>query len=191
MLLRLCEHCDKWIYIKSIFDKRKMFWMMKLTFETQSLWKNVIWNFNLLWFNINKILNVKKHSLCTKFMNDWITHWMIYQVKTAFPLFTQIETLSKKKLKWHVEFTKSKNSLITQIHIEKIDLIKFLYKRKIFDFFHRDCSCDVKKQMLKHIITQCFLNVKYKWNLKYNECEKLSTSHVNFQNNKNLDMLIY
>ena len=105
MLLRLCKHHDKWIRIKFIFDKHKMFWMMKLMyefifkyvqFETQLSWKNITRNFNFLWFNINKTLNIKKHSLRTKFMNDWIAHWMVYQVKTAFPSFAQIETLSKK-----------------------------------------------------------------------------------------------
>ena len=36
-----------------------------------------------------------------------------------------------------------------------------------------------------------FINIKCEWNLKYDEYEKLSTFHVNSQNNKNLDMLIY
>ena len=33
VLLWLCKHHDKQVYIKFIFDKRKMFWTMKLTYK--------------------------------------------------------------------------------------------------------------------------------------------------------------
>ena len=73
----------------------------------------------------------------------------------------------QKKIKITCQICEIKKQFYTQIHIEKIGLIKFLYKYKIFDFFYSNCSCDVNEQMLKHVVIQFFLmsNINEIWNM--------------------------
>ena len=62
-----------------------------------------------------------------------------------------------KKMKWHVGFVKTKNSLITQIQIKKIELAKFLHERKVSKFDHSNCSYGIDEQTSKYIIMNCVL----------------------------------
>ena len=58
---------------------------------------------------------IKKQFLRTKFMNDWISHWMIYQNQLTYSTSVQVEDLKRLKMKWHIKLIKIKNNLIIQI----------------------------------------------------------------------------
>ena len=62
-----------------------------------------------------------------------------------------------KKIKWHVDFAKTKNNLIMQIQIKKIELTKLLHERKISKIDHSNCLCKVDEQTSKHVIMNCVL----------------------------------
>ena len=93
-------------------------------------------------------------------MNDWISHWMIYQNQLTYSTSVQVEDLKRLKMKWHIKLIKIKNNLITQMRIEKIEFVKFLHVHKILKFNHLNCFCETSKQMSKHVIMNCFLMSK-------------------------------
>ncbi len=63
--------------------------------------------------------------------------------------------VSKKRLKLHENMIKTKSSLITQMRIDRINLTKYLFHRRVFIVSTSTCSCDWFKQFLKHIILFC------------------------------------
>ena len=65
-----------------------------------------------------------------------------------------------------------------------------MYKHKISGFLFKLFMWCEKTNVEIHCYAM-FFNVKCKWDLKYNEYEKLSTFYVNSQKNKDLDTLIY
>ena len=103
---------------------------------------------------------IKKQFLRTKFMNNWILHWMIYQNQLTYSTSIQTEGLKRSKMKWHVKLMKIKNNLITQMWIKKIEFTKFLHVCKILKFDHLNCFCEASKQMSKHVMMNCFLMSK-------------------------------
>jgi hypothetical protein len=52
---------------------------------------------------------------------------------------------------------KIENSLSTQIRIEKIDFVDFLFRRKILEVTSISCRCDWDNQTIKHVIMFCEL----------------------------------
>ena len=103
------------------------------------LWMEIISTEWQAWNDHCKAVLFQKNSLRIKFMNDWTIYWMIYQWQLFRYSSTQNESF--KKMKWHVDFVKTKSNLITQIQTKKIELMKFLHERK----------------MSKHIIINCGL----------------------------------
>ena len=96
----------------------------------------------------------------TKFINNWISHWMIYQNQLTYSTPVQIKDLKKLKMKWHIKLIKTKNNLITQMWIEKIEFMKFLHIRKILEFNYLICFCGTNKQTSEHVMMNCFLMPK-------------------------------
>ena len=54
--------------------------------------------------------------------------------------------------------TKFVNALIIQIKSEKIELINFLFQRRVFDVKTKICECDFFKQTIKHVLLFCLLH---------------------------------
>ena len=107
-----------------------------------------------------KTVLIRKRFLRTKFMNDWISHWTVYQNQLTYSTSAQAEDLKRSKMKWHVKLIKTKNNLITQMWIKKIELAKFLHVHKNLKFDHLNCFCEANKQTSKHVIMNCFLMSK-------------------------------
>ena len=55
---------------------------------------------------------------------------------------------------------KTKNNLIIQMWIKKIEFAKFLHVHKILKFDHLNCFCELNKQTSKHVMMNCFLMSK-------------------------------
>ena len=85
---------------------------------------------------------------------------MIYQNQLKYSTSVQAEDLKKLKMKKHVELIKTKNNLITQMWIEKIEFMKFLHIHKILKFGHLNCFCGTSKQTSKNVMINCFFMSK-------------------------------
>ena len=104
-----------------------------------------------MYFNNNNIIFKK---------NDWTAHWIIYQNQLTFSTPAQAKSLKKSRMRWHADLMKTKNSLIIQMWIEKIEFTKFLHAHKILGFDHSNCFCGTSKQTSKHVIMNCSLMSK-------------------------------
>ena len=100
---------------------------------------------------------IKKWFLHTKFINNWISYWMIYQNQLTYSTPIQAKDLKRLKMKWHIELIKTKNNLITQIQIEKIEFVKFLHICKVLKFDHSNYFCKTNKQTSEYMMMNCFL----------------------------------
>ena len=152
-----------------ISKQRKMVWTKKLTQKCQNkmmlvriyeLWTNNTRKWKTIRNKLWKMMLIKKRFLRTKFMNDWISHWTVYQNQLTYSTSIQTEGLKRSKMKWHIKLIKIKNNLITQMWIEKIKLAKFLHVHKIPRFDHSNCSCGASKQTSEHVMMNCFLMPK-------------------------------
>ena len=149
-----------------ISKQKKMIWTKKLTQKYQNKimlneiyepYTNHTQKRNVISDESRKLVSIKKRFLRTKFRNNWTAHSTIYQNQLTFLTSAQAEYLKKMKMKWHIKLTKRKNSLITQMRIEKIEFMKFLHIHKILKFTHLNCFCEASKQTLKHVVINCFL----------------------------------
>ena len=202
-MTRRLRDVKKWSTRRNFISKqKKMIWIKKLTQKCQNkmmlieiceLWTNNTRKQKTIKNKLWKIMLIKKRFLRTKFMNDWISHWMIYQNQLTYSTSVQTKNLKKLKMKWHIELIKIKNNSITQMWIEKIEFVKFLHIHKISRFDHLNCFCGTSKQTSKHIIINCSLMSKKKRNLADNEWrnEKLSLFDDYFQNDENIDKMIH
>ena len=161
---------EKWpIHQFFISKQKKMIWTKKLTQKCQNklmlikiceLWINHTRKWKMIKNKFWEFISIIKRSSCMKFINDWITHWMIYQNQLTYLTSIQAEDLKKLKMKWHIILIITKNNLITQMSIEKIELVKFLHIHTILKFDYSNCFCGVNKQMLKHVMMNYFLMSK-------------------------------
>ena len=149
--------------------QRKMAWTKELTQKCQNKmvlikacepWTNNTRKRKTVKNKLRKTVLIKKRFLRTKFMNDWISHWMVYQNQLIYSTPIQAEDLGRLRMKWHIKLMKMKNNLITQMRIKKIELAKFLHVHKISRFDHSNCFCGASKQTSKHVMMNCSLMPK-------------------------------
>src|SRR5690348_67595 len=73
---------------------------------------------------------------------------------------------SRKTLNLHKNFHKTKNAVLTQIQINKIDLTIFLNKMRVLDYFSSSCYCNLTQKTIAHVIAHCQLYAKTRINLQ-------------------------
>ncbi len=87
----------------------------------------------------------------------WKRFWSEYQTKNrrrdCVALSSQI---FKKRLKLHDILFKVESSLITQMRTNRIELMKYLFHRRVFIIVISTCFCDWLRQTLKHVMFFCF-----------------------------------
>jgi hypothetical protein len=69
---------------------------------------------------------------------------------------TLTNDITIKRLKLHEKLIKFESSLATQIRTERIELINYLFSRRVSKIVSFACFCDWIKQNVKHIVLQCF-----------------------------------
>ena len=124
-MTRRLRDMKRWPVRQNLIPKqRKMIWIKELTQKCQNKmmlieicksWTNNTRKQKTIKNELWKMMLIKKRFLRIKFMNDWILHWMIYQNQLTYSTSIQAEGLEKLKTKWHIELTKTKNNLITQM----------------------------------------------------------------------------
>ena len=91
-----------------ISKQKKIIWTKELTQKCQNKmilikicksWTNNMRKQKTIKNKSQKMMLIKKQSLRTKFMNDWISHWMIYQNQLTYSTPVHIENLKKSKIK--------------------------------------------------------------------------------------------
>jgi hypothetical protein len=61
----------------------------------------------------------------------------------------------KKRLKLHENLIKVENSLVTQMCINRINLTKYLFHRRMLIVLSSTCTCEWLKQFMKHVVFFC------------------------------------
>jgi hypothetical protein len=95
-------------------------------------------------------------SLKKTLHDKWKRSWSEYQTKNrrkdCVALSSQI---FKNRLKLHDNLFKAESNLITQMRINRIELTKYLFHRRVFIIVISACFCDWLRQTLKHVILFC------------------------------------
>jgi hypothetical protein len=106
----------------------------------------------------NKAENARRLKVYKKIFNfKWKQIWVAYQTKHSRNFcLTLTNDITIKRLKLHKNLTKFESSLTTQIRTERIELIDYLFSKKMSNVLSSACFCDWIKQNVKHIVLQCF-----------------------------------
>jgi hypothetical protein len=105
----------------------------------------------------NKAKNTRRLKVYKKIFNvKWKQIWAAYQTKHSRNFcLTLTDDITVKRLKLHEKLTKFESSLATQIRTNRIELIDYLFSRKVSKVISSTCFCDWIRQNVKHIVLQC------------------------------------
>jgi hypothetical protein len=90
------------------------------------------------------------------FRIKWQQTWNAYQTKNRRRVCeTLTNDISNKRLKLHKILTKSKSVFVTHMRTRRIELVDYLFFRRVFIVLSSDCICDYFRQTLKHVLFFC------------------------------------
>ncbi len=158
---KLSTNSDRFRTYREISDEFKRAWAKLQLFTNQRSSTNVVfvsWA-NQTRFNLEqwKFHRQRKRKIDAHHVVRWKQKWKIYCDIVFTSISTQTENIDKKRLQLHDQLRKIESSLSTQIRIEKIDFVDFLFRRKIFEVTSISCWCDWDNQTIKHVIMFCEL----------------------------------
>jgi hypothetical protein len=106
----------------------------------------------------NRTKNTQRAKIYKKiFNNKWKQIWIANQTKHSRDFcLTLTNDITIKRLKLHEKWIKFENNLATQICTERIELIDYLFNKRVSKIVSFACFCDWIKQNVKHIVLQCF-----------------------------------
>ncbi len=89
--------------------------------------------------------------------SQWKQWWEKYRkcIADVHIILTQRLHLFNKMIKMQNDFQKVKNTFITYIRIEYIDLNAYLHFRNVSDADNVQCNCDWNHQTMKHVLMHC------------------------------------
>ncbi len=150
----IINHCNKIKRKLTQSRKRRRRFAKSTSSERKRCWfKDFCAKINKTTFNehmsSNKILKKMLHK---KWKNVWSEYQASSEQRACVALSFQC---FKKRLKLHENMTKIENNLVTQMRIERIDLTKYFFHRRVLIVSTSICSCDWFKQFLKHIVLFC------------------------------------
>ncbi len=172
MSLMICRECDKITHKLStsldrsrihreISDEFKRAWAELQLFTNQRSSTNVVFvswaNQTRFDFEQWKFHRQRKKKIDSHHVVRWKQKWKIYCDIVFTSTSIQTEDIDKKRLQLDDQLKKIENSLSTQIPIEKIDFVDFLFRRKILEVTSISCRCDWDNQTIKHVIMFCEL----------------------------------
>ncbi len=90
------------------------------------------------------------------FRVKWQQTWNAYQTKNRRRVCeTLTNDISSKRLKLHKVLTKSESAFVTHMRTRRIELVDYLFFRRVFIVLLFDCFCDYSRQTLKHVLLFC------------------------------------
>ena len=89
--------------------------------------------------------------------SQWKQWWKKYRkcIADVHVISTQRSHLFNKMIKMQNDFQRIKNTLVTYIKIECIDLNVYLHFRNVSDTDSVQCNCNWDHQMMKHVLMHC------------------------------------
>ena len=102
---------------------------------------------------IKTLRSVIKIVTTKKVHRQWIDSWK--ESKHERELFALKFKSRKIILKLHENLIKKLNSLTIQSRTKKIELRRFLHKRKMSRFINSQCQCKRKEQTIEHVLLTC------------------------------------
>ncbi len=158
---KLSTSSDRLRIHREISDEFKRAWAKLQLFTNQRFSTNVVfvsWA-NQTRFNLEqwKFHRQRKKKINAHHVVRWKQKWKIYCDIVFTSISIQTENIDKKRLQLHDQLKKIESSLSTQIRIEKIDFVDFLFRRKILEVTSISCRCDWDNQTIKHVIMSCEL----------------------------------
>ncbi len=158
---KLSTNLDRFRTHREISDEFKRAWAKLQLFTNQRFSTNVVlvsWaNRTRFDFEQWKFHRQRKKKINAHHVARWKQKWKIYCDIVFTSISIQTENIDKKRLQLHDQLKKIESSLSTQIRIEKIDFVDFLFKRKILEVTSISCRCDWNNQTIKHVIMFCKL----------------------------------
>jgi hypothetical protein len=110
-------------------SERKHFWF-----------KNLCAEINETTLNENTLIDRKlKKWLQKKWKNAWNEYQTSEERKVCVTLSSRV---FKKRLKLHENLIKVKNSLVTQMRTDRINLTKYLFRRQMLTVSSSTCTCE-------------------------------------------------
>ncbi len=123
-------------------SERKQKWSVKLAKKMRKKNKMNEESIEITW---HKFFRVK-----------WQQTWNAYQTKNRRRVCeTLTNDISSKRLKLHKVLTKSESVLVTHMRTRRIELVDYLFFRRVFIVLSSDCFCDYSRQTLKHVLLFC------------------------------------
>jgi hypothetical protein len=158
---KLSTNSDRSRTHREISNEFKRAWAKLQLFTNQRSSTNIVfvsWT-NQTRFNFEqwKFHRQRKKKINAHHVVRWKQKWKIYCDIVFTSISTQTENIDKKRLQLHDQLKKIESSLSTQIRIEKIDFVDFLFKQKILEVTSISCRCDWNNQTIKHVIMFCEL----------------------------------
>ncbi len=134
-------------------DKRKR-WIVKTSNEKKQKWSAKL---TKKMRKKNKMNEESIEKTWHKFFRiKWQQTWNAYQTKTRRRVCeTLTNDISSKKLKLHKILTKSKSAFVTHMRTRRIELVNYLFFRRVFIVLSFDCFCDYSRQTFKHMLLFC------------------------------------
>jgi hypothetical protein len=95
-------------------------------------------------------------ALIKLFLTEWKLMWRAYQTRNRRRVCETLMTnITSKRMKLHKDLTKSKNSFVTHMRTKRIELIDYLFFRRVLTVLSSSCICDHQRQTLRHVLLFC------------------------------------
>ena len=86
----------------------------------------------------------------------WTHRWKTYQEHSSSEYNWAAEAeLTVKRLWGHTDMSKAESSVLMQLRTEWIELTAFLHDRTVSGYENPECSCEWRRQTVKHVIMHC------------------------------------
>jgi hypothetical protein len=119
----------------------------------------------------NKMNEISINKTWHKFFRiKWQQSWSVYQVKNWRRICeTLTKNISSKRLTLHKALSKSENVFVTHMRTKRINLVNYLFSRRVSTMFSSNCTCDYSRQTLKHVLFFCVHETANKQRMFWND----------------------
>ena len=156
------------LIVRQLWSKcRRSHLIIETSAEEIKIWANQgAMNMNRTQTEVNDIPRLrtkKKEKTVTMkcLIRLWTHRWKTYQKHFSSEYNWAAEAeLTVKRLWGHTDMSKAESSVLMQLRTEWIELTAFLHDRTVSEYENPECSCEWRRQTVKHVIMHCRI---YEW----------------------------
>jgi hypothetical protein len=128
--------------VHEAFTERKIKWTLKMCIKL---------------FEKKKRNDVSFDKIFIKFfLTKWRYMWRVYQTRNRRKVCeTLLKNITFNKIKLQKNLTKLKDYFVTHMRIKRIELIDYVFFRRVFTVLFSSCICDHSRQTFKHVLLFC------------------------------------